>query len=141
MKQREKGSDFLELQKYMLDYNKRKGFSSSPDSLILKLLLLVSEIAEATEALRDGGQVKPDHNIKVMRSYIKDKGLMEDYLEYHKKKYKFKHAQADLREELSDLYVRLLDISAILGMDSYQEIMNKMEENEKRGFKHGRTLA
>lgn len=48
-----------------------------------------------------------------------------------------KHIQKkkdDLGEELADVVIYLLGLSEILGINLEQEILNKMEKNEKRQY-------
>ncbi|MDF2802528.1 MAG: hypothetical protein K0S61_2431 [Anaerocolumna sp.] len=40
----------------------------------------------------------------------------------------------DLGEELADVAIYLLGLSEIIGIDLEQEILNKMEKNEKRQY-------
>lgn len=53
--------------------------------------------------------------------------VAEAYEAYSKKK-------EDLGEELADVAIYLLGISEILGIDLKQEIIHKMEKNEKRTY-------
>lgn len=45
--------------------------------------------------------------------------------------------QANFREELADVQIRLLDLSCGLGIDLDREVMAKLERNRARGFRHG----
>ena len=46
--------------------------------------------------------------------------------------------EANLAEELSDVVIRVLDFSYGLGIDLQQAIDNKMMENRRRPYKHGK---
>lgn len=74
---------------------------NNPSIIPEKLMLVVTEIAEAMEGFRDGDE----ENVK---------------------------------EEIADSIIRLLDIAAYLDMDVRQEIAAKMVTNEGRPHMHGR---
>jgi len=103
-----------------------KGFWES-FNLPEKLMLIVSEVAEAMEADRESkrtgvsiGQVnewKDDDDFK--RSFIKNvKGTVED--------------------ELADTVIRVLDLSGGMRFDIEQHIKAKMRYNAMREHKHGK---
>lgn len=71
------------------------------DLMLGKLMLVVTEIAEAAEACR--------------------KGDIEHFW-----------------EEIGDAYIRLGDVVATAKRDIEQDILNKMDINEARPFKHGK---
>jgi len=41
--------------------------------------------------------------------------------------------------EIADIFIRLMDICGTLGIDIESEIINKMQYNRTRPFKHGKT--
>jgi len=45
--------------------------------------------------------------------------------------------ERNVREELADAMIRILDITHGLGIDIDQEIADKVETNRGRGFRHG----
>lgn len=47
----------------------------------------------------------------------------------------------NFREELADTMIRVLDLCGGLGIDIETEILNKMEKNRNRGFKHGGKIV
>lgn len=45
--------------------------------------------------------------------------------------------KANFAEELADAFIRLLDLAHPLGIDLATEVIEKLEKNRKRGFRHG----
>lgn len=41
------------------------------------------------------------------------------------------------KEELADIFIRLLDLSSGLSIDLAQAVIDKCEKNKSRGYKHG----
>ena len=68
-----------------------------------KLMLVVTEVAEAAESVRDGD--------------------IEHF-----------------REEIADVFIRLLDISGTMNLNIAGAIRDKMVKNEERPPKHGRKV-
>jgi hypothetical protein len=100
------------------DISTSKGFTPpAPDNLDQKLLLVVSEVCEAQEVLRDG---TPPENI-----WVEDDGKPEGFL-----------------VECADAVIRLLHIMhAIGGPGTVQRIIeNKVEYNDSREHMHGRRF-
>lgn len=77
---------------------------SNRDMVLGKLMLVVTEISEAAEAVRHGDD-------------------------------------SNFREELADVFIRLMDITAACGIDIEQEIKSKMAANHNRPFKHGKLCS
>ena len=44
----------------------------------------------------------------------------------------------NFREEMADVFIRLLDLTGALGIDIEAEIQEKMQTNLKRPYKHGK---
>lgn len=70
--------------------------------LMGQLMLVVTELAEAAEALR-----QPDHG--------------------------------NFAEEIADTVIRLFDLAGACGIDLAKEIQAKMEINQQRPYRHGKT--
>ena len=45
----------------------------------------------------------------------------------------------NFNEEIADTFIRLLDICGAINMDIEEEIIHKMQVNEKRPHKHGKN--
>ena len=90
-----------------------KGFITSKDNFMEKLMLIVTEVSEAAEAFRhiDAGD----------RS-----GL----------------GWAPLREEIADTFIRLFDLCGSIPelYNIEAAIIEKMEKNTKRPWRHGKSL-
>ena len=69
-----------------------------------KLMLVVSEVSEASEAVRQNDL-------------------------------------PNFKEEIADAFIRLMDITAAMGIDIESEIRAKMTFNEKRPFKNGKLCS
>lgn len=78
-----------------------------------KLLLVVTEVAEATEEVRDGN----------MATYFSEGGKPEGY-----------------PSELADVVLRVMDMAQQGGIDLAAEIRQKIAYNKTRPFKHGRKF-
>ena len=95
-----------EISENIVNWRKEKGFYT-PESLqegemlLGKLMLVVTEISEAAEAVRKG-----DEN--------------------------------NFREELADVFIRLLDITGTMGIDIENEIIEKMKINKNRPYLHNK---
>lgn len=74
------------------------------DMMLGKLMLVVTEVSEAAEAVR--------HNDR------------ENFI-----------------EEIADTYIRLMDITAAMGVDVEIAIKNKMAANHLRPIKHGKQCS
>lgn len=48
-----------------------------------------------------------------------------------------KNDKKNFAEELADVIIRTLDLTTGMEIDIYEEILNKMEKNRNRGYKHG----
>ena len=86
-----------------------KGFYETPPTFGEHIALLHSEASEALEAYRDEG----------MPSQKWDSGTHP------------------ITEELADVFIRLLDMSAYHGLDLPRAIELKMAKNVNRPYKHG----
>jgi NTP pyrophosphatase (non-canonical NTP hydrolase) len=89
-----------------------KGFVTDTSNMPEKLLLVVSEVIEATEDHRDGKH----------ETYLTESGK-----------------PCGFASEIADAFIRLLDITASHGIDIEHEIALKMAFNETRPHKHGKA--
>jgi NTP pyrophosphatase (non-canonical NTP hydrolase) len=93
------------------DRAKRKGFYDPPPSIEQRLLLIHSEVSEATE----------DHRDNAMETTI------------------MLGKPVGLPTELADIIIRVCDFAGSLGIDLEHEIRQKSDYNETRPPKHGRV--
>lgn len=116
----------------IVEWRKRKGFSSGWHNMPTKLMLMVTELAEAMEAFR----------------HFEDRTI--NYLQEHEPQRLSKLPQAhqlsaeqlgyvtNFCEEMADVVIRILDTASSCGIDLEHEINKKMHKNEGRPFRHGK---
>lgn len=115
--------------------NYNKGFYDLPyaipsDYVVMKqLLLIITEIAEATEVLRKDGI-----NYK-LEPIFKNTLTLEDAVLDFKLNYKDK-----FQDEIADTFIRLLDLCGYLDIDIDKWIEAKLEYNKTREYKHGKKF-
>ena len=81
------------------------------EHVISKVMLVVTELAEAVEELRNG------------------RGITESYVEDRKPE--------GFPVELADVAIRVLDLAEMVGIDLGREIQQKLDCNASRGVRHG----
>lgn len=120
---------------------KEKGFWESERNVSEMLMLIVSELAEAQEALR--------------KNHYSDKAMADELLgdiELHKTDDEFnimngpwkagfeKNVKSTFEDEIADVAIRLFDLCGGLGIDLEKHIDLKMMYNSMRGYKHGKQF-
>ena len=95
-----------------------------------RLMLIVSELGEALEALRNNNFSK-QHDIDVVISIKDDEAFKRMYDDYIK---------GTFEEEIADVPIRLADISKYLGIDLEKHIQAKMRYNSMRPKLHGKEF-
>lgn len=112
-------SYILTLQQQIHAIAKKKGFwdyddeptNLDPEIINSKLMLIVTEVAEACEALRIG-----------------DYQLLGEW------------RNGTFDDELADILIRVLDLAEAMQIDMQWQIEKKMEYNKNRGEKHGKSF-
>jgi NTP pyrophosphatase (non-canonical NTP hydrolase) len=105
------------------------------------LMLIVSELAEALEALR-----KDDYaDQAVLESLAHDLELDRTDEEFMLKAINWKTAfeqgvKSSFEDELADVAIRLFDLCGGLNIDLEKHIEMKMKYNSMRGYKHGKKF-
>lgn len=130
-------TSFIEFYKKDIHENAvKKGFWNKPVNIPEKLMLTVSEVSEALEALRDENFCK---NADVESLYemalpegMQDKKLFKDLFEQ-----KIKNT---FQDEIADSIIRLLDICHYYNIDIERQLAIKHEYNKLRPFKHNRKF-
>lgn len=85
-----------------------------PTQIAPKLLLINSEIGEATEALRQlDWETKPSEHVPTMTAF---------------------------EEEIADVIIRVMDMCGWLGIDIERCVADKMAFNRTRPYKHNKTF-
>lgn len=93
---------YKELQDYVWQINKERGFDITDPSK--KLVLLMEEIGELAKAVRKTVGMKFTNTTR----------------------------QTDIEEELADVQIVLLGLAGVLGVDMQQAVASKEEKNRKR---------
>lgn len=153
-------SDISTLQKLIHEENKAKGFWDdrkaipvgmevtkhfTPDEIKFvkgaivsqMLMLIVSEISEAQEALRKGRGAN-------MKSFDTDMSYADDPAAINFNEMVFKNAFSSFikdtfEDELADATIRIFDLAAGLGIDLERHIELKRKYNKTRPYKHGKS--
>lgn len=109
--------------------NKEKGFWDCERNVGELLMLVTSELGEAMEAHRKGRFVK-------WEDYEKDYSHQET-LEQKKAGFEM-YIKDNFEDEIADAVIRLLDLSAGLGIDLEKQINAKVKYNKLRERLHGK---
>jgi NTP pyrophosphatase (non-canonical NTP hydrolase) len=120
---------------------KEKGFWDTERNVSEMLMLIVSEVAEAQEALRKNHY----SNQEVVDSLAQDLELDKTDEEFLLKtlvwKGKFEdNIKSTFQDEIADVAIRLFDLCGGMGIDLQKHIELKMKYNSMRGYKHGKAF-
>ena len=110
--------------------SKAKGFWGMVTNVGEKLMLMVSELAEALEADRAGKYGDIESFEKALAEKPND---LEWYVECYRKYMKGTH-----EEEIADLQIRLFDYAGGMSIDLSKNVMYKMRFNLTRENLHGK---
>lgn len=116
---------------------KEKGFWDSERNLPELLMLTVSELSEALEALRKEHKSSPDIVASLYNFYVEDPHPMD--AETFKHEFE-SHVKNSFEDEITDTAIRLFDLCGGLGIDLETHILLKINYNKLRGYKHGKTF-
>lgn len=111
-----------DLAKRIRYHNDKQGFTVTKENIDQKLLLVISEICEAQNELRDGhalNEIYYSGGEDIHPSPIKPEGFPV---------------------EIADAIIRLLDITHAVGIDIDYIINLKLDYNQTRPPKHGRQF-
>ncbi len=129
-----------ELAQNIYEANKKKGFWDKERNVGELLMLVTSELGEAMEAHRKG-------KVGRMKSFESDMGYarlsLEDFTPENQNYLwianRFETTVKDtFEDEIADAIIRLLDLSAGLGIDLSKHIEAKLKYNESRPQLHGK---
>jgi NTP pyrophosphatase (non-canonical NTP hydrolase) len=121
---------------------KEKGFWEEEKRNIPEaLLLIISEVSEATEALRknhyadkaitDG--LKKDLELNHSdEEFQLNQGIWKSLFE--------EKVKSSFEDEIADVAIRLFDLCGGMGIDLEKHIELKMKYNSMRGYKHGKAF-
>jgi NTP pyrophosphatase (non-canonical NTP hydrolase) len=120
---------------------KEKGFWESERNKSELLMLIVSELAEAMEALRkdhyaDKTMVNGLYQDIVIHKYDDEFNIMDGPW-----KQGFEtHIKSTFEDEIADVAIRLFDLCGGLGVNLEKHVEMKMMYNSMRGYKHGKKF-
>jgi NTP pyrophosphatase (non-canonical NTP hydrolase) len=106
----------------IVTWRKRQGFETGWSSIWRNICLVVSEIGELTEGLRN---LDPT-DLRLLISGMEPKTFTSA-------------AVQNIQEEIADIMIRMLDLAYSCKIDLADVIAKKMAFNETRPFKHGRS--
>ena len=120
---------------------KSKGFWEGERNKPEMLMLVVSELAEALEALRKDHYADQDVVESLSHDLELDRTDEEFLLKAINWKTSFeKGVKSSFEDELADVAIRLFDLCGGLGVDLEKHIELKMKYNSMRGYKHGKKF-
>jgi NTP pyrophosphatase (non-canonical NTP hydrolase) len=120
---------------------KSKGFWDGERNKSELLMLIVSELAEALEALRKDHYADQDVVESLSHDLELDRTDEEFLLKAINWKTSFeKGVKSSFEDELADVAIRLFDLCGGLGVDLEKHIEMKMKYNSMRGYKHGKKF-
>lgn len=127
-------AEFNEIQKAVHGLAKEKGWHDVDSSLTERIMLVVTELAEAVESIRRNeppvwqkGKVKEP--LSVEQNLIKLMPISPDWDVFVKPE--------GVLTELADATIRIMDICEAQGWDLEQAIKTKHTFNKTRSYRHG----
>jgi NTP pyrophosphatase (non-canonical NTP hydrolase) len=127
-----------ELRDKAFAYAERQGFHVKPINFGERLMLVVSELAEALEADREGKwspKFVPDTTRK------NNVPLLDTNPESYSQHGYGIFFRGSVEEVLADVIIRICDIAGIFGIDLDWHVKAKMAYNETRPYKHGKKYG
>lgn len=120
---------------------KEKGFWDTERNVSEMLMLIVSELAEAQEALRKDHSANNQISNQLYTDIEIDRTDEEFVLQAVAWKEAFEtHVKSSFEDEIADVAIRLFDLCGGLGIDLEKHIELKMKYNSMRGYKHGKNF-
>ena len=120
---------------------KEKGFWDTERNVSEMLMLIVSELAEAQEALRKNHFADKVAVSDLQLSIELEKSDDEFKLDVPSWKESFEHhVKSSFEDEIADVAIRLFDLCGGLNIDLEKHIELKMKYNSMRGYKHGKAF-
>ena len=111
--------------------NKARGFYDHPATFPDRCMLIVSEIAEAVEAHRNGDTTEKGDVYQACKMAEMD---MVTFAGFFREKLK-----DTVEDELADAVIRLLDLAGYMEIDIDAHIRAKLAFNCTRGTRHGKA--
>jgi len=125
-----------QLSKDIHEINKKNGFYEDEKNIGEMLMLIVTEVAEACESDRVG------NHCDLHEPYDQDGSTTYQDIQ-HEDDMTFEHlfkldVKDTFEDELADIMIRVMDLSAFKGIDLESHIKAKMRFNSLREYKHGK---
>jgi NTP pyrophosphatase (non-canonical NTP hydrolase) len=114
---------------------KDKGFWEGERNKPEMLMLIVSEVAEALEALRKDHYADKAAVELLSDDFFARGGTKEEYAEIFRN-----NVKSSFEDELADVAIRLFDLCGGLDIDLHNYIQLKMSYNSTREHKHGKKF-
>lgn len=115
-----------------------KGWWSQPANFGEKLMLVVSELAEALEEWRNGHEPNETYYPTTTSGYIdSDSDQFINWSDDNRPLFK----PEGVPIELADTIIRMFDICGFYKIDIEAAILEKMAYNDKRPYRHGNKRA
>ena len=111
--------------------NVERGFYEHPATFPDRCMLIVSEIAEAVEAHREGRTTAHGDVHQACRMSAIE---MHSFVGFFKDKVK-----DTVEDEIADAIIRLLDLSGYMNIDIDAHVAAKLSYNTTRGIRHGKA--
>ena len=111
--------------------NVERGFYEHPATFPDRCMLIVSEIAEAVEAHRNGRTTEHGDVDQACRMAALE---MAPVVGFFKDKVK-----DTVEDEIADAIIRLLDLSGYMNIDIDAHVAAKLSYNATRGIRHGKA--
>lgn len=120
---------------------KEKGFWDTERNVSEMLMLIVSEVAEAQEALRKNHYT--DQSVANGLKQDIDLNYADDEFQLNQGIWKSlfeEKVKSSFEDEIADVAIRLFDLCGGMGIDLEKHIELKMKYNSLRGYKHGKAF-
>lgn len=123
--------NLTELSKKIHAGNVERGFYEHPATFPDRCMLIVSEIAEAVEAHREGRTT--------WKGYVSQAQNMAETDNDNFAPYFRTYVKDTVEDEIADAIIRLLDLSGYMGIDIDAHVAAKLAYNATRGIRHGKA--
>jgi len=117
---------------------KEKGFWDEERNVPEMLMLVVSELSEALEALRKNHYCDP-LQVDDLYDYIENDRLNAELVTTWKMGFEL-NIKSSFEDEIADVAIRLFDLCGGLKIDLEKHIEMKMKYNSLRPYKHGKKF-